>query len=581
MMRLFTMIAGLVLSLGASATAYDFKELPADLANAPVVAAYDGENAVIDCQEGPLTAPPTTPWGPLEAMPVERRGNAVIDLDLMSADSPEVIEMLGRVEATWNAGKHDEALALFPELETMTSLDGLGIGTRWIEPLQSSLDSKWGDDIQIGARDSVYATALTVDVATGNVFAILLHVGDGAVSRWTVNFSDNGGRTWVETYQYGSGTYLMPVIAAAAVDGYCFVGNSFNATTVSLRKFQGTDGANVDFQDGQNFHHAFDPSSNGGLVELEMTSNQDSWDNRLYIAAILDDGTAVMYWDTEIADSFQPSTVGATNAERGLSLCYNEGNSTYYMFASFIDDTDTLRIRGNDGGTWSQRWAYPVHGGGIPNVTSIGAYDDTVHCFFEYQPEDLSSAHSVYLVSYNGGTSFFHGVSYDTSGATSECPAVCARGGGGVGMVYRWYSAPREGRFVWRDYAGLWIDPPETYTDQQPYFNQPDIDYLGNDKFGVLFLSWDSQQGGKAYFDINTRCCTGPSVGNTDGSADNLITMGDLVTLIDHMFITFAPLECNEEGNTDESADGLVTMGDLVALIDHLFITFAPLPACP
>ncbi len=80
---------------------------------------------------------------------------------------------------------------------------------------------------------------------------------------------------------------------------------------------------------------------------------------------------------------------------------------------------------------------------------------------------------------------------------------------------------------------------------------------------------------------IYLSCCTGPSVGNTDGSADNLITMGDLVTLIDHMFITFAPLECNEEGNTDESADGLVTMGDLVALIDHLFITFAPLPACP
>ncbi len=76
-------------------------------------------------------------------------------------------------------------------------------------------------------------------------------------------------------------------------------------------------------------------------------------------------------------------------------------------------------------------------------------------------------------------------------------------------------------------------------------------------------------------------CCTGPSVGNVDASPDNLVTMGDLTVLIDHLFITLAPLQCIDEGNTDMSADGLVTMGDLTLLIDHLFITLDPLPACP
>ncbi len=76
-------------------------------------------------------------------------------------------------------------------------------------------------------------------------------------------------------------------------------------------------------------------------------------------------------------------------------------------------------------------------------------------------------------------------------------------------------------------------------------------------------------------------CCTGPSVGNVDGSPDNLVTMGDLTVLIDHLFISLGPLACVTEGNVDMSGDGLVTMGDLTVLIDHLFISLNPLSACP
>ncbi len=80
---------------------------------------------------------------------------------------------------------------------------------------------------------------------------------------------------------------------------------------------------------------------------------------------------------------------------------------------------------------------------------------------------------------------------------------------------------------------------------------------------------------------VSTGCCSGPSVGNVDGSADNLVTMSDLTVLIDHLFISLGPLGCVAEGNTDSSADELVTMSDLTVLIDHLFISLNPLPACP
>jgi len=80
---------------------------------------------------------------------------------------------------------------------------------------------------------------------------------------------------------------------------------------------------------------------------------------------------------------------------------------------------------------------------------------------------------------------------------------------------------------------------------------------------------------------VDTSCCVDPTRGNVDGSADGLITMGDLTVLIDNLYISLTPLACPEAGNVDLSLDGLVTMGDLTVMIDNLYISLAPLPPCP
>jgi PKD repeat protein len=79
---------------------------------------------------------------------------------------------------------------------------------------------------------------------------------------------------------------------------------------------------------------------------------------------------------------------------------------------------------------------------------------------------------------------------------------------------------------------------------------------------------------------VSLGCCVG-YVGNVDASADQLVTMGDLTVLIDHLFISFAPVACVAEANVDMSEDLAITMGDLTVLIDHLFVSFNPLPPCP
>lgn len=100
---------------------------------------------------------------------------------------------------------------------------------------------------------------------------------------------------------------------------------------------------------------------------------------------------------------------------------------------------------------------------------------------------------------------------------------------------------------------------------------------------GVLcagtFTEAGNQPARLAFWGGPMSCCE--VMGNLDGSADNLVTMGDMVRLIDHLFRTLEPLDCMEEGNMDQSEDNLVTMGDLVVMIDHLFITLNPLPPCP
>ena len=81
-------------------------------------------------------------------------------------------------------------------------------------------------------------------------------------------------------------------------------------------------------------------------------------------------------------------------------------------------------------------------------------------------------------------------------------------------------------------------------------------------------------------------CCEGGRgniflAGNCDNS-DTTVDVGDLTSLIDHLFINFPALCCPEEADLAPlgGPDGGVDVGDLTTLIDHLFITFPALPIC-
>jgi hypothetical protein len=78
---------------------------------------------------------------------------------------------------------------------------------------------------------------------------------------------------------------------------------------------------------------------------------------------------------------------------------------------------------------------------------------------------------------------------------------------------------------------------------------------------------------------VGTSCCQA-TVGNVDCSVGDAVDVGDLTSLIDNLFISFAPLCCKEEANCDGDGANSIDVSDLTRLVDNLFISFSPLPAC-
>ena len=436
-------------------------------------------------------------WNGLKKMTMTERENSFINILLEKDATPEALEKAKQIENLWNTGQFDDALNQFKNLELLTNMNEVSISNSWRTPVESFGNDLWGDDVRIGTRDSVIVSALDIDHATGNLFAVLLLEGDGNTNRWNFYISTDGGVTWSETFDWWA-NYNLPTMSASVVAGYCYVGfarGSANDQAFLLR-FDVTNGQVTNFSTGMQFHTVFTTVQPNAIKEVSLTSNQDYFNNRLYYCTINTDGTLQYFWG--LGPDFvtwNEIATNVTNAKNGLDVTSNERYSGHYSWASYVDNQNTLHIDGVAiGDTWDPITTYPV--GSAGDYSSVGAWGDTVTCYFDYTG---SVIHCRYLVSYDGGGSWFYGFVGDTT-TLSESPAISARKGGGVGLIYRYYTSPRQERFSWRYYRGGWNAPLEI-NRYEPYYDQPAIEYLGNNIYGSLYLSWTTPVVRAAYFD--------------------------------------------------------------------------------
>ena len=84
---------------------------------------------------------------------------------------------------------------------------------------------------------------------------------------------------------------------------------------------------------------------------------------------------------------------------------------------------------------------------------------------------------------------------------------------------------------------------------------------------------------------IGDACSCVGTTGNVNCDPSDEVTIGDIATLIDHLFITGPDLCSIEEADANQSGGAAptyddITIGDISLLIDHLFISGPPLPDC-
>jgi hypothetical protein len=433
-------------------------------------------------------------WNGLKQMTADEKANSQIQIELPATAGLEARELAGTIEELWNSRHYNEALSGFGALAQMVNLEQIAIGNNWRTPVPTEDFSLWGTDVRIGNRDSAYVTALDVHRATGTLFAVLVY-REGSAYYFSVNRSTNNGSTWSETATWGAVDSLR-MISAAVMGNHCLVAYTCKTDPFDsrIRRYRYNTGLAENFNDGATYKVVYTSASPDSVKEVSLISNQDYYNNRLYYSIITKQGSLLLFWADTAAITWNQLVTGVTTAKRGLSSTCNEGYAAYYAWFSYINNGDTLCIAKNSPFSSSTKFYI----GASTYCTSIGAYEDTVTCAFEYLGYRL---YCRYLVSYNGGTSWSIGSLSDTA-TTSESPALAARDDGGVGVIYRYYTPTRQERYTWRNYTGGWTTPI-AITNYEPYWNRPAIEYLGSNRYGVVYLS-NTSPIRAAYFDLST-----------------------------------------------------------------------------
>lgn len=79
---------------------------------------------------------------------------------------------------------------------------------------------------------------------------------------------------------------------------------------------------------------------------------------------------------------------------------------------------------------------------------------------------------------------------------------------------------------------------------------------------------------------VRTGCCFGVR-GNVDGDLSDQVNVADLTYLVDYLYRSGPPPECQEEGNVDGDPAEQINIVDLTYLVDYLFRGGPPPPPCP
>ncbi|MBE0432732.1 T9SS type A sorting domain-containing protein [candidate division WOR-3 bacterium] len=498
-MQKILLLGGLMVLVSALGAA----DIPLD-PNSVILTGSGGTQVQQDVPDMRVAIPVGTENNPfyhsLEVLTRQEKDNAFIEIMFMEPVSQEIENYARTIEETWNGGDFEQALNMFDRLNTMPGVAGNAvIGITWRTPRQSPL-SDWGNDVLISARDSVFVLAMDHDMTTHNLFAMIGFTGDGMGSKYTANFSSNGGLTWSETYTLGGFTFVMNDLDACCVSNHFYVaytgGPAAAPNTMAwLKRFHIATGQPDTMPNGSSTYNILTTSE---IMDVDISSNheQTGLNNRLYFYCIENAGTIRNFWNAPTTVTWTEITTGINNAQQGLDTDWNLNYTSYSSIMSFITDADSVEIYGRSGTSWVNLWTYYIINTPWPDwTTAIGGHNDTIFCAFSY---DGTYMQVRYLVNYGGATWYYGFLAPDTM-VSNWCADVTLRGSGGIHGAYRGPSI-YEAYYRNRGYSGGWSTPVQ-YNDHNASGEvRPQIEFVGNGNYGILYRE-PMASGGKCYFD--------------------------------------------------------------------------------
>ena len=321
---------------------------------------------------------PAALWQPLVRMSPQERANGEMVITANAAEAR-------KVEALWNRGEYDAAIAVLQRWSETADLRHVSVGFNWRVPIQSPQDD-WGANVRVGTRDSAYLVAFDRENSTGNLLvSSVCRAGDA--TDWVVDLSTDGGSNWTETYSSswigpsaakdleitGSAGFEYAVIPFGTIpdSAYCY---RINATTGALAKLPDS-----------TWHKTVLATSllNDTIDDVAICATDDQYPgSEIYVvggtrqhaidAGYTDDQGANWSRYTALLDFFWG----------GLDYCYNHNNAAgdrYVFFSCLYRLSDTLYPAYAYFDTvWNPRYiALHTHAQGA-QTTAIAAWKDTL-----------------------------------------------------------------------------------------------------------------------------------------------------------------------------------------------------------
>jgi len=420
----------------------------------------------------------TSPAYMLEHMTPDQKENAIIQLEC----DEEAREKAKTIEKLWNSGKYEEAISF---LKNSSELQDAGLGIAWKAPIKTSI--KWGDDVLVSMHDSVKIIDMDMDNTTGHLFAVTAY-DTGTTRRWSLNISSDTGRTWLETYNWGSGAILVD---CAVLGDFVYVAYSTNTGVGRIRRFYTSDGSD-DFI----YYYKTVIDEEADIRDIALTSDADySTPHYLLYFAIMDNDSLRLYWSDTAATTWNTFNPPVGNASRALDACVAFITISPYrvMWASFIG-TDNKVYTVGGWSTWEVFGPLDTTGNYLEYATSIGAYGDTVLVVY---PQHLSydSNFVKYRIRYSVGGTWYYGYLYGPSNAPSYVSDVTARLGDGIGVVYLTSGTTTAGAYYrHRPYSNPSWSTVDTVADSVTRYNvKPSIERVASGIYGILYVNYPDE----------------------------------------------------------------------------------------